>query len=198
MPEQPPFLVQIFHTAEFAGRRLGEADLPGLQAFFEANPDYFLTACGEPPAANEARQELDDRPPPEMPFDDAFLVGVFDHTGQWVAMASLVSDLLAPHVWHIGLFIVATPLQGSGVASRVMAALEAWLNGQGAQWIRLGVVLGNARAERFWEKCAFREVRRRINVPIGQCVHTLRVMVKALRGQRLEDYLRLVARDRPE
>ncbi len=188
----------IFHTTEFSGRRLGEADLPALQAFFEANPGYFMTVCGEPPAANEARQEFDNRPPPEMPFDDAFLLGVFDHSGQWVAMASIVSNLLAPQVWHIGLFIVATPLHGSGAATRVMAALESWLSGQGAQWIRLGVVLGNTRAERFWEKCAFREVRRRIDVPIGQCTHTLRVMVKPLRGQGLEDYLRLVARDRPE
>ncbi len=191
-------LTSIFHTTEFSGRRLGEADLPGLQAFFEANPAYFLSVCGEPPAANEAHQEFDDRPPPEMPFDDAFLLGVFDHSGQWVAMASIVSNLLAPHVWHIGLFMVATPLHGSGVATRVITALEAWLSRQGAQWMRLGVVLGNTRAERFWEKCAFREVRRRSDVAIGQCIHTLRVMVKPLCDQGLDDYLRVVARDRPE
>ncbi len=188
----------LFETAEFSARRLHEADLPALQVFFEANSAYFLTVCGEPPAANEARQEFDDRPPPEMPFDDAFLLGVFDHSGHWVAMASIVSNLMAPHVWHIGLFVVATSLHGSGVATRVMAALEEWLSRQGAQWMRLGVVLGNTRAERFWEKCAYQEVRRRSDVPIGQCVHTLRVMVKPLRGHELNDYLRLVARDRPE
>lgn len=198
MLERPDPSELIFHTTEFAGRRLGEADLPELQAFFEANPDYFLTVCGEPPASNEARQELDDRPPSEMPFDDAFLLGVFDHSGHWVAMTSLVSNLLAPHVWHIGLLIVATPLHGSGVATRMVAALEEWLRRQGAQWIRLGVVLGNTRAERFWEKCAYQEVRRRSEVVIGRCVHTLRVMVKPLHDRGLDDYLRLVARDRPE
>lgn len=188
----------LFETAEFSARRLHEADLPVLQMFFEANPAYFLTVCGEPPAANEARQEFDDRPPPEMPFDDAFLLGVFDHSDHWVAMASIVSNLLAPHVWHIGLFVVATPLHGSGVATRVISALEEWLSRQGAQWIRLGVVLGNTRAERFWEKCAYQEVRRRTDVSIGQCIHTLRVLVKPLRGHELIEYLRLVARDRPE
>jgi len=188
----------LFGTAEFAAHRLTETDLPTLQAFFDANTAYFLTVSGEPASKDEALQEFEDHPPPEMPFDELMLVGIFDRSGQWVAMASIVSNLLAPAVWHIGLFIVATSLHGTGIATRVYTALENWQRAQGAQWIRLGVVLGNARAERFWEKCGYQEVRRRIDVPLGKSSHTVRVMVKPLCTAGVADYLRLVARDRPE
>jgi ribosomal protein S18 acetylase RimI-like enzyme len=68
----------------------------------------------------------------------------------------------------------------------------------GAQWVRLGVVVGNARAERFWEKAGFGEVRRRYEVEIEGRVGDLRVMVKRLAGRSIAEYLALVARDRPD
>ena len=50
----------------------------------------------------------------------------------------------------------------------------------GAKWLRLGVVAGNTRAERFWEKCGYREVRTREGVRMGERLNTLRVMMKPL------------------
>jgi hypothetical protein len=79
----------------------------------------------------------------------------------------------------------------------MLAALEAWMAGEGAQWSRLGVVVGNARAERFWQREGYRDVRRREGVQIGDRVNDLRVMAKPLAGGTLAQYLELVARDRP-
>ncbi len=76
-------------------------------------------------------------------------------------MANVVSDLLATGVWHLGLFIVATRLHGSGAAVLLYDRLEAWMGASGAQWLRLGVVRGNVRAERFWERRAYVEMRER-------------------------------------
>ena len=45
-----------------------------------------------------------------MPFDRQWMIGFVDETGRLVAMASILSDFLAECVWHIGRFIVATPL----------------------------------------------------------------------------------------
>ena len=98
----------------------------------------------------------------------------------FVAMVNVVSDLLAPGVWHIGLFIVETRAHGNGMARSLMRELEQWAVGRGANWLRLGVVEGNSRAERFWEKCGFVEVRRREGLPMGTKVNTVRVMVKPL------------------
>ena len=121
-----------------------------------------------------------------------------DETGSLIGVANVVSDLLAPGVWHIGLFMVATRLHGGGAARSLYEQLERWALDQGAQWLRLGVVQGNTRAERFWERCAFVEVRKRGGVEMGMLVNTLRVMAKPLAAGTLPEYLALVARDRPE
>jgi len=76
-------------------------------------------------------------------------------------------------------------------------ALEAWMKRNGARWIRLGVVAGNARAERFWARAGFVETRVREGVTLGRRVNTVRVLVKPLAGRPLADYLALVARDNP-
>jgi hypothetical protein len=74
-----------------------------------------------------------------------------------------------------------------------------WIAGNGARWVRLGVVAGNARAERFWHRAGYREVRRRQGVVMGERVDTVVVMVKALAAtDGLSEYLAVVARDRPE
>jgi GNAT superfamily N-acetyltransferase len=177
---------------------LGAADLPALQQFFGENPESFLTVNGVPPRADEAKLEFEDRPPADMPYGNIFALGFYDPDEGMVGMASLLSDFLAPRVWHIGLFIVASGLHGTGIATRLYEALEAWMRNQGAAWLRLGTVLGNAKAERFWEKMGYWEVRRRSNVQIGNTAHTLRVFAKPLTGGTLDEYLRLVARDRPE
>jgi len=58
--------------------------------------------------------------------------------------------------------------------------------------------VGNERAERFWEKLGYREVRKRLAVQMGQRTNDLRVMVKPLQGASVDEYLTLVSRDRPE
>lgn len=121
-----------------------------------------------------------------------------DATGNMVALADGVSDLLAPGVWHIGLFIVASARHGTGDAQRLHQSLRDWATAQGAAWLRLGVVQGNTRAERFWQAQGYRQTRTREGVQIGPRVHTVRVMVLPLAGGEMADYLARVPRDRPE
>jgi len=169
-----------------------------LQRFFDANPLYFIAVGGEPAAASEAHDEIHGTLPAGWPFTKKWLVGFVDAGDELVAMANVVSDLLAPGVWHIGLFIVATARHGSGEAQALYRSLETWAQSNGARWLRLGVVLGNARAERFWERHGFRETRIRDGIAMGRRSNTVRVMVKPLAGEAIEHYLALVPRDRPE
>lgn len=174
------------------------ADEPTLQRFFEANPQYFLAVQGEPAAANEAHEEVHGEPPPGWSYTKKWLVGCIDAEGSMQAIANVVSDLLAPGVWHIGLFIVATARFGTGDAQALDRGLETWAASNGANWLRLGVVRGNVRAERFWEALGFVQTRTRSGVEMGKLTNTLRVMVKPLASGTLEQYLSLVERDRPE
>ena len=69
---------------------------------------------------------------------------------------------------------------------------------RGREWLRLGVVHGNLRAERFWDALGYVEARTRQGVELGKLVNTVRVMVKPLAGGTLARYLTLVGRDRPD
>jgi len=174
---------------------LDDDDIPRLQRFFECNPDYFRSVNGEMPAADEAYRELHSTLPDGWSFSWQRSIAFVDGRDDVVAVASVVADLLASGVWHIGLFIVATPLHGTGAARSLYEALERFAATSGARWLRLGVVVGNARAEHFWIRCGFIDVRLRAGVPMGARVNDVRVMVKPLTGEALADYRALVPRD---
>jgi GNAT superfamily N-acetyltransferase len=188
----------LFSGPTFRALEVGEADVPEIQRFFEANPEYFHIVGGEGPGADAAREEFEDRPPAGWPCDRMWLIRCVDNAGDTIGMADVVSNLLADGVWHIGLFIVATSLHGTGAAKVLYAGLEDWIRRNGARWLRLNVVVGNGRAERFWAGAGYREVRQRGGVEIGRRVNTVRVMTKPLANGSLAEYLQSVARDRPE
>jgi GNAT superfamily N-acetyltransferase len=182
----------------FSARELGDRDIPALQQFFEDNPGYFDIANGFPVRDDEAQREFDDLPPPEMPFNRRYLIGFYDNDDKLIGMTDVLSDFLAPEVWQISFFIVATSLHGSGNTRAMYDQLENWIERNGAQWIRLGVIINNHKAERFWEKCGYTEIRKRLAVKFGSQIHDLRVMVKPFNYATLDEYLERVAWDRPE
>ncbi len=187
-------------------RELAPADVPAVQRFLEANPEYFWTVGDEPPRPDEAQQEFDDRPPPEMHFSRLRQLGFYSgDAAELIGYGSLLEDLMQPGVCHLALFIIATARHGQGDAVRLYQGLEDWARGQGARWMRLGVVVGNVRGERFWRRQGFVELRQREGVPAGRRINTVRVMLKPLRSEGLgldheaeiAHYLSQVARDRP-
>ena len=188
----------MFAADGFSARHLTRDDLGELQRFFERNPEYSQIVGGEPPSADRARELFESQPPPEWPRTGKWVVGVFDEGGALVGVVDVIADLFVEGLWHLGLFIVATERHGSGLAHSVYAELEQWMQKSGAHWLRLGVVVGNRRAERFWERVGYRDVRIRTGVAVGQRVNSLRVMVKLLDGSSIEQYLAAIERDRPE
>lgn len=189
----PPSPVPALRTIELTNEHV-----PMLQHFFETNPEYGLAVNGEPAGPNEAYEEIHGEPPADWGFTKIWLIGYVDANDALVAMANVVSDLLAPRVWHIGLFMVATSRHGTGDAHVLYRGLEQWAQSNGAHWLRLGVVAGNARAESFWASHGYVETRTREGVEMGKRINTIRVMVKPLSGGTIEQYLSLVSRDRPD
>lgn len=181
----------------FTAHELDAADIPALQALFDANPEYFQIINGRDALPGEARVEFEDRPPAHLAYSRQHSLGFFDATDGLQGMATVVSDLCAEGVWHVTLFWLATRWHGKGLSRPLYEALEAWCKSAGAQWLRLGAVVGNTRAERFWESCGFVEVRRRHGVDTGGLINDLRVMLKPMRGQSMDEYLDRVPRDRP-
>lgn len=188
----------MFESARHIVRELPPSELPRLQALYEANPEFFRIVNGRGPNPDEAQQDFDELPPPHLSYSRRWFAGVFDRTGALQGHVAIVSDLVLPRAWHLATFLMATPLHGTGAAAETFAALESWVRSQGACWLRLGVVIGNARAERFWERCGFIDVRRRENMDTGGRINALRVMVKPLADLSVNEYLRQVPRDRPD
>ena len=188
----------LFTAGSLRAFEMGRADIPVLQRFYETNPEYHLIVGGQAPGPNEARDEFASQLPAGWPFRKRWMLAFEDDSHSMVGMTDVISDLFAEGVWHIGLFVVATSLHGRGTAHALYGRLESWMRDNGARWLRLGVVEGNARAERFWEKSGYVDLRKRHGVEIGKRVCTLRVMAKPLAGGELSDYFAVVARDRPE
>jgi len=175
---------------------LSAADAPALQAFLDANPLYSEIVNGRPFRAGEALEEITDAPP--FTHGAVHALGVLARdTGDWLGFVSLVDDLFVPGVCHIGLFVVATAQHGSGLADEILTALVDRAKARGARWMRLGVVVGNARAERFWTRMGFEELRQRHGMPYEGPSTSVRVMLKRLGDASTAEYLALVERDRP-
>ena len=190
MPQLPATL------AGFAVLPLQACHIPQLQAFYAANPLYFEATTGESAQPGDADAEFHARPPADMPYRERWLLALCDEQGQWQALVEVVAGLLLPPVWHIALFMVDARHHGQGWAAQLYNALEAWTLASGAHWLRLGVVVGHTRAERFWLRQGYVEVTQRHGVVMGRRSNSLRVMVKPLRDS-VAAYLQQVPRDRP-
>jgi GNAT superfamily N-acetyltransferase len=132
----------LFESPNFSVRELISAEIPLLQALFEANPAYFLIVGGQPPRPDEAQQEFDERVPEHLSFSTRWFAGAFDRSATLRGLIILVSDLAAPGVWHIALFFLDGALRGTGAAMELHTALEAFARESGAHWLRLAVVDG--------------------------------------------------------
>jgi len=177
---------------------LGVGDEPLLQRFFDVNPFYFFAVNGEPALPDDAADEIHGELPPGIPFTRKRVIAFVDGHGEVVALVNVISDLLATGVWHIGTFIVATVRHGSGDAHALYRNLEGWCGANGARWMRLHVVQGHERAERFWSRMGYMQTSQRLGVTMGKRTNTLRVMIKPLADNTIEQHLTRVARDRPD
>lgn len=186
-----------FETAQWVVRDLRPEQVPDLQRLFEANPDYFVLVDGQPPGPGEAQRAFDEPPPAHLRHGPRWFAGVFDRDGTLCGLIILVADLAAQGVWHTALFFLDRRLWGSGAAAALHAALEATARAAGAQWLRLGVVEGNGRAQRFWARCGYQPVRSRPMTNDRGEARTVWVMVKPLADAPLAGYLQLVPRDAP-
>jgi GNAT superfamily N-acetyltransferase len=195
---QTPNRETLFSIRGYRAIELSVDDVPMVQSFLESNPEYFHIAEGAPPTSNQAKEEFESELPQGWTYTKKWSIGIVREDGVIEAFATLVSDLFAPGVWHIGLFLLSTANHGYGLATQIYEGLESWLRAAGAKWVRLGVIEGNARAERFWERNGYLEARRRLNVQMKERSQTLRVMIKPVAQAGLATYFELVARDRPE
>ncbi len=167
-----------------------------LQAFHEANAQYWWLTHGHGPAPDDAATAFDKGPPAHMSFRA--------HPWSWARDRSThailgqfryVVDLMAPAVWHLGFFMIDARLYGSGFALDLYGRYEALALADGARWLRLSVVEANPRARQFWLRRGYADIKRTTGAVLGARTHVQFTMVKPLGGATLADYLRAVPYD---
>src|SRR5579862_1673390 len=102
----------LFSSRELRGRELCASEVPQLQALFDANPEYFVTINGHPAKPDQARIEFEELPPAHIVYTRRYVIGLFDAHDALAGIAGVLSDLMIERVWHVGLFIVASDLNG--------------------------------------------------------------------------------------
>jgi GNAT superfamily N-acetyltransferase len=182
-------------------RELQRHEVPQLQRLWDENPLYFQTVNGRNARPGEALEEFDERPPANLSWREHWMLGLFGSDGarhgELLGTIVVVSDLVAAGAWHLALLWLPSAKHGSGLAQASYDALERWAEAQGARWMRLACVVGNTRAERFWERQGFVELKRWQDFDTGGRLNAMRVMLKPLGANTLEQYLAAVPRDRP-
>jgi RimJ/RimL family protein N-acetyltransferase len=141
-------------------REAQRGEVAEIQAFNDANPEYWRLTHGHPPALDDAARAFDAHPPPDMSYsEDLWFIVREQASGAITGQIAVATNLMATGVYHLGFFIVATHCWGSGLAARLHGAYQHWAIERGARWLRLGVVEANRRARVFWERLGYEEVQ---------------------------------------
>jgi GNAT superfamily N-acetyltransferase len=139
--------------------RLTAADEGELQDLFVRCSDFHELAEGVPTPPGAASEELVARPP-GTPLRDKFSFGISAAGGGMVGYLDLIRNHPAEGEWWIGLLMLEPAERGAGLGSRVYRAAAEWVARQGGTAIHIGVLEHNPKAERFWRRQGFQEVRR--------------------------------------
>ena len=138
---------------------------------------------------DEAKHEFADVPPAGMAYREMWLLGFFDGAGALIGVATIVGD-----------FLVDTSGTSASSSSRrrctAAASRTRSIAGSSAGWssrARGGCASASSRAasraERFWQRCGYVQVRERGPVTMGKKSNLLRVMAKPLGGGTIDEYL---------
>jgi RimJ/RimL family protein N-acetyltransferase len=138
-------------------RRARWADALALAEVFSSNPEFLRTSWairGGFDAAAAARYvDMESR------RQNGLCLTVIERaTHRIVGSAALLVPNPADGVPWIGLLIIAGDHQGAGLGAEAAQALERFLAERGWAEVRLGVLIANPRARRFWERLGYREM----------------------------------------
>lgn len=149
----------LFEAEDFIASLLTSEDGGALQALLEQSSDYFELVLGLPPGPGAA-QSLYAGLPEGKSYEDKFVIGVFESSGELIGVLDVIRDYKETGEWTLGLLLIHPDRRNKGLGESVYRAFEQWAAKFGANRIRLGVVEQNEGACRFWKRMEFEVVER--------------------------------------
>lgn len=131
-------------------------DMRALQRVIEEAPTYARLVTGVPPGPAEAQSTYTILPEGKS-YDDKFVFGIY--LGDcMVGCADVIRGFPNSATAHIGLLLISESVQGKGVGSAGLKAIEEIIRSWGGcNSIRIGVIRTNDRVLPFWTKQGFAE-----------------------------------------
>lgn len=136
----------------FKVRKLKEDDIDSIYDLCSKNT-YYYQFC--PPFVTKDSIENDMYAlPPKKKMNDKYYIG-FYYENELIAIMDLIIDYPRKGTCYIGLFMVDIDKQNSGLGSKIINGLFAYLYNKGFQSVELGYVEQNVQAKSFWLKQGF-------------------------------------------
>jgi RimJ/RimL family protein N-acetyltransferase len=151
--------IALFFLAGYSVRRLKTLNAAELQDLYERCSDYHEMHEGFATRPSAGADELAMLPPGRSQ-EDKFSIGIYESTGPLIAYLDIVRGYPVENEWWIGLLMLDPEVRANGLGTRIFEAARDWAFSQGGQSIYLAVLEENKRAERFWRRQGFEEVRR--------------------------------------
>lgn len=167
-------------TALVSLRPLSAADVPAVQALYDAIPGYFTMIAGTPAPAGLAAHDYDAL----TRQHGRTWLGLYlpDPAGTPV-LSGLLDMRLAyplPDAVTLGLLVLREDRQRCGYGTQAYRLIEPWLQQQGYARVRLDVPGQAFGAQTFWRRLGFEFTGEQLRVAAGRKTVRLLVMEKAL------------------
>jgi len=150
---------KFFSLPGYIVRRFKPADAAALQGLYERCTDYHEMHEGFATRPSAAADELAMLPPGRT-LEDKFSMGIYEPGGPLIGYLDIVRHYPATNEWWIGLLMLDPEARAKGLGARLFRATWNWVLSQDGKAIYLAVLEENIRAERFWRRQGFEEVRR--------------------------------------
>jgi len=154
--------------------RFGAEHAPALQGLLERCRAFHELAHGAPLGPGAAEHLLQNLPEGKT-AEDKLVIGLFEEGVEAPAgVLDLIRDCPERGEWFIGLLLLDPSRRSAGMGARVHAALEQWVQSQGATGLRLVVQRQNPGATRFWRRQGYEVIAAVAQHTTGQIVDLLR------------------------
>ena len=148
----PQFDISML-SSEFSVRRITEANISEVYRLCRENRRYYRLTKTKPTL--RGLTEVISEVPEGTAADSKHFVGFYDAEGQLTAILDLITGYPEDDDAFIGWFMVDANRQGQGIGSQIFADVRAAMQGQGFDFLSVGVSKENTEAIDFWEKQGF-------------------------------------------
>ncbi|SKA96785.1 Acetyltransferase (GNAT) domain-containing protein [Caloramator quimbayensis] len=165
--------ININLTNGYSIKSLCADDFNIVKELCEKCSDYYLLIEGVLPSKKDVDEIFIDLPPNKS-YEDKYVLGIFKYD-ELAGIVDIVRDFPDAGEWMLGLMLIKIDERGNGLGRNVHRALSEWASNLGAKSFRIGVVIDNHKAMKFWSNLGYKKIKE-VDMEFTAKKHTVNVM----------------------